>query len=140
MSYLHKWILPIKHHDWVIRAKMNQWGIPMKHFDEVRKDIVMQDWHSSIRISRENLEFQLPDITSRHKFPPLLAIAGEREGASVQQSLIDLCASYPGSKTYFVRRAKHNWPLEKPALFSKTVSSWIEGNPLPEILVAANPM
>ncbi|SDN42874.1 Pimeloyl-ACP methyl ester carboxylesterase [Paenibacillus sp. yr247] len=139
MSYMHKFVLPIKHHDWLIRAKMNHWGIPMKHFDDVQKDIVMQDWSSSIRIARENLGFQIPEMASHQKLPPLLALAGEKEGASIQQSLLELCASYPSSKSYFVRRAKHNWPLEKPALFCKTISSWIAGHPLPEILVSANP-
>ncbi|MDR6551025.1 alpha/beta hydrolase [Paenibacillus qinlingensis] len=136
LAYFHKFILPIKHQDWLIRAKMKQWGIPMKHFEEVRKDIIMQDWSSSIRISKENFGFKLPRIASHHKLPPMLAVAGEYEGASIQQSLLNLCAAYPSSKSYFVRRAKHNWPLENPALFSKTVASWIVGHPLPELLVS----
>jgi pimeloyl-ACP methyl ester carboxylesterase len=62
---------------------------------------------------------------------PTLFLAGAREWPVVRQSGAVLGQRMPNGFDGVVRGMNHDWPLEHPGLFVRTVDRWISGAPLP---------
>ena len=66
---------------------------------------------------------------------PILAIAGRLETFVNQQAVYQVQRTLPGARGALVPRAGHFWTLEFPDLFTQTVRTWIEDEPLPNRLL-----
>lgn len=128
---LSKLYMPVRHYEFLLRTNMKRLGIPKKYFEDFRRDTLLLDSDSFTRIFEENFSFRMPDSVSK-QHPPLLFMIGKKDPAIIHKSFTQLCLNYPQATGIVVDGAKHNWPLEKPALFSKTISAWIDKKPLPK--------
>lgn len=62
---------------------------------------------------------------------PMLAVAGEREPASVRAAFGPLRQALPRTRTWIAPRMHHAWNIEDPQLFTDLVVAHVDGLPLP---------
>jgi pimeloyl-ACP methyl ester carboxylesterase len=62
---------------------------------------------------------------------PTLLLVGEKELKIMKESVRDLLAAMPSAQGYVVSGAIHNWSLQLPDLFTRTVRAWIANQDLP---------
>ncbi|MEM5774840.1 MAG: hypothetical protein AAGU05_07535, partial [Anaerolineaceae bacterium] len=69
---------------------------------------------------------------------PVLVISGKHEYAQMRASALDILAALPNAQASTVDFGKgaglsreHNWALNAPDLFTRTLQDWIEGRPVP---------
>jgi pimeloyl-ACP methyl ester carboxylesterase len=133
LSLLELYVL-FKHHNFLIRAKFRRYGIPQKYFEEFKKDSLLITPESLERILTENFNFRIP-INASNIQTRLLLLVGEKEPDVMFMSNLDLYTAIPESQGFVVSGMKHYWPLQEPALFTKSLRAWIENKSLPKELI-----
>jgi pimeloyl-ACP methyl ester carboxylesterase len=66
----------------------------------------------------------------------VLILAGQKELRLVLGSADRLRAVLPNAEVRIVPDQDHAWPLQDPALFADTVRAWVDGRPLPSMLMS----
>ncbi|QGQ94665.1 alpha/beta hydrolase [Paenibacillus psychroresistens] len=133
LSLLELYVL-FKHYNFLIRAKFRRYGIPEKYYEEFKKDSLLTTPKSLERILTENFNYRVPanasNIQSR-----LLLLVGEKEPDIMFMSNLDLYKAIPEAQGFVVSEMNHFWPLQEPALFTKSLRAWIENKDLPKELI-----
>lgn len=62
---------------------------------------------------------------------PLLAVAGGRESRTVAASFPALRAAMPQTRTWIAPRMPHIWSIQDPALFTRTIVDFVDGDVVP---------
>ena len=62
-------------------------------------------------------------------------MAGEKEVSNVLKSQPVLVQNIPGAVGRIAPKVGHVWSAEAPKLFSRTLRSWVEDQPLPGELI-----
>lgn len=134
LNYTLKAYMPIKDHDFLIKANIRSYGIPKDNFEELKKATQSLQVDSLNRILHENMFFKIPagleDVNN-----PVLVIAGEKEYGIMKESARDLSNIFPNSKGYIASNMVHTWNLAAPEFFNKVLRAWINDYKLPDGLL-----
>jgi pimeloyl-ACP methyl ester carboxylesterase len=137
---MYRSIEPLNKYAWWARLNMRSNGIPGQYLPETLETYKTLTAEAFSHVIVENQKFRLPagleKVTS-----PTLVVAGHDEYKVMRQSVQDVAAAIPGARACLVHHAnklslagQHNWNMNAPELFNRTVRAWIEGQPLPEEL------
>ncbi|MCW5715609.1 MAG: alpha/beta hydrolase [Bauldia sp.] len=89
------------------------------------------------RVGRLAIDFDagpdLPNVSAR-----TLILAGEKEHATIKQSLPVFERSIPSCVAMIAPGMGHGWIAEAPELFAQTVRAWMTDSALPEALVRSD--
>jgi len=134
MNYTLKAYMPIKDHDFLIKAHIRSYGIPKDNFEELKKATQSLHLDSLNRILHENMFFKIPSGLENVN-NPILVIAGEKEYGIMKESARDLVDAFPNSKGYVASNMVHTWNLAAPKFFNKVLRAWINDDKLPDGLL-----
>lgn len=131
-------VRPFINSDWWIRLNMKYAaGVPDEFYSDFKKDFQHMTESEFVNLMVANQRFRLPDGLEKVAAPTLV-IAGQKEYATMKQSVRDLVTALPCAKGGLLNLGKsssmakeHNWALTAPDLFAQTVRAWIEEKPLP---------
>jgi pimeloyl-ACP methyl ester carboxylesterase len=133
---------PFKNIDWWIRLNMKYAaGVPDNYYPQFKKTFQELTESGFVNVVVENQKFRIPQGLEKVKAPTLILV-GKQEYSAMRQSARDLVAAIPSSKGYEVTHKKkvslaedHNWSLSDPELFTRTIRSWLNDQPLPSELL-----
>ena len=125
--------MPFRNQRWLVRANMRGFSVPPEYEEPFAGDTRRLTTDAFLRLLEANQGFQLPAGLENARVPALL-LAGQREVKPVFRSLRLLAEVMPLARACVVTGVGHNWNLEDPALFARTLRAWIEDRPLPEEL------
>ena len=121
---------------WFWRAQSWAFGLPadsrgpfVEHGLTVTKD-------NAVRMMTEVFDGGTPPGLDAYR-GPLLAIAGERESASVRRSFPDLRRAVPRAECRVAPGMHHAWSIEDVALFNDVVRRWVVGGAVDPRLLPA---
>ena len=101
--------------------------IPPRHRAEYFADVRRETVSGFARMVREYLGYRVPEGLERSTVPTLL-LTGPFELSAVKASVDRLAAQVPNALAATVPALEHNWLLENPALFARSVIQWtLEG-------------
>jgi pimeloyl-ACP methyl ester carboxylesterase len=132
---------PFKNIEWWVRLNMKYAaGVPDKYYPQFSQTFCELTESGFTNLMVENQRFRLPQGLERVKVPTLVVV-GKREYAAMRQSAHDLANAIPGAQAFEVNHTRkmslaeeHNWNLSAPDLFTQTIRSWINDQPLPSAL------
>jgi pimeloyl-ACP methyl ester carboxylesterase len=135
-------IPPFKNADWWIRLNMKYAAaIPEAYFPQFKEAFQGYTRDSFVHLMVENQSFRLPAGLEKVSVPALVVV-GQKEYPQMIQSGRDLVNVLPNAVGRMVSLGKpaslgqeHNWSLNAPELFTRTVRAWVTGQPLPEELL-----
>lgn len=139
LRWTHKTsIAPFKNADWWINLNSKYAaGIPAAYYPQAQVDFQRLSEDAWTHVMLENLAFRLPAGLEKVT-TPVLVVAGAGEYAAMKQSVRELAVALPQARGTFVMHSnhltlaqQHNWNLNAPELFTRTVRAWIEDQPLP---------
>jgi pimeloyl-ACP methyl ester carboxylesterase len=139
---MYRWsVEPFKWSRWWAKVNMKySAGIPDAYFPQFFETYQNMNAGLFTRILVENQRFRLPAGLERVT-APVLVVAGRNEYKAMMQSVGDIVAALPNARGCLVQHSRrmslaqeHNWSITTPELFTRTVRTWIEGQPLPEEL------
>jgi pimeloyl-ACP methyl ester carboxylesterase len=137
---MYKSIEPLNKYEWWMRLNMRSNGIPDRFLPEIRETYKSLTAEAFAHIIVENQKFRLPAGLDRVTAPTLV-VGGRKEYKVMHESIRDTAAAIPGAQARLVHHAmklslseEHNWNMTAPELFTRTVTAWIEGRPLPDEL------
>jgi len=97
--------------------------IPARHRAEYFADVQRETVPGFARMVREYLNYRVPNGFEHSKVPTLL-LTGPFELSAVKASVDQLAARLPNALAAMVPALEHNWLLENPALFARSVVQW----------------
>ena len=101
--------------------------IPPRHRAEYFADVRRETVAGFARMVREYLDYRAPEGLERSTVPTLL-LTGPSELGAVKASVDRLAARLPNAVSATVPALEHNWLLENPALFARSIMQWaLEG-------------
>jgi len=124
---------PIKNWNVMIRANFKSLGLPEEYYADFAADTRSLSSAALARILKANMSFSLPPGLTRLATPILLTV-GQKELGTMKRSARMISAAMLGGQAYQVRGQGHNWPLQAPELFNRTLRAWLTDQPLPEEL------
>jgi pimeloyl-ACP methyl ester carboxylesterase len=135
-------IPPFKNSDWWIRLNMKYAAaIPEAYFPKFKEAFQSYTRDSFVHLMVENQSFRLPAGLEKANVP-VLVIAGKKEYREMIQSVRDLVAALPRATARLVSLGQksslgqeHNWSMNAPELFTRTVRAWVTDQPLPAELL-----
>jgi pimeloyl-ACP methyl ester carboxylesterase len=137
---VYRSIEPLNKFPWWARLNMRSYGIPASYLAETLETYKSLTAQAFAHILVENQKFHQPDGLEKVT-APVLVVGGRKEYKVIHQSVRDVAAAIPGAKGCLVYHSKkmslaeeHNWNMNTPELFTRTVRTWIEGHALPEEL------
>ena len=137
---MYRSIEPLNKYAWWARLNMRSTGIPGQYLQETLETYKTLTAQAFAHVIVENQKFRLPDGLEKVTAPTLV-VAGRSEYKVIHQSVRDVAAAIPGAHACLMHRAnkmslaeQHNWNMNAPELFTRTVRAWIEGQPLPSEL------
>lgn len=134
MGGVMKLYAPFKNMPFMIRANMKSLTVPDQYFEQFSEDTRRLTAHAFAHITAENMSFRLPSGLSAATCPVLIVV-GEKEQRMMRQSAQDLVRAIPGAKACVASKVGHNWSLQAPDLFTRTVRAWITDQSLPSELL-----
>jgi len=138
----YRWTMPpFKNIEWWVRLNMKYAaGVPDKYYPQFSQTFRELTESGFTNLMVENQRFRLPQGLERVNVPTLVVV-GKREYAAMRQSAHDLANAMPSAKAFEVNHTRkmslaeeHNWNLSTPNLFTQTIRSWINDQPLPSAL------
>ncbi len=138
----YRWTMPpFKNIEWWVRLNMKYAaGVPDKYYPQFRQTFRELTESGFTNLMVENQRFRLPQGLERVNVPTLVVV-GKREYAAMRQSAHDLANAMPSAQAFEVNHTRkmslaeeHNWNLSTPNLFTQTIRSWINDQPLPSAL------
>jgi pimeloyl-ACP methyl ester carboxylesterase len=132
-------VSPLKSSEWYTWLNMRQAaGVPDAYFTAFNEEYQRMTAQSFAQITGENMRFRLPSDL-KNATMPVLVVVGKREYGAMQQSARDLVAALPDARGVVVDVGRttaqnHNWNLNAPDLFNRTVEAWTMDQSLPEEL------
>ncbi len=134
-------VSPLKKIDGWARLNMKYAsGIPDQYFPQFRDEFRATTADSFTQVMVANQAFRLPAGLDRVS-APVLVLMGQKEKQDIRQSARDLVAALPNGRAYVVSQPSrfslaqsHNWSLNMPDLFNRTVRAWITDMALPDAL------
>jgi pimeloyl-ACP methyl ester carboxylesterase len=142
LRWAHKTsVAPFRNADWWINLNSKYAaGIPAAYYPQAKADFQRLSEDAWTHVMTENLKFRLPAGLEKVNVPTQV-VAGKGEYGAMKQSARDLAAALPNARGYLVTHRQklslaqqHNWNLNAPDLFTRTVRAWIEDKPLPDEL------
>lgn len=131
--------MPFRNLDWLLRANQRALGIPDDLTDEFRADTRRLTVDAFLRIVVDQSQaFRIPAGSTRANVP-VLVMAGQKEDASIMESLRELVSTLPQAHGAIAPGLGHHWCLEAPGLFARTVQAWLSDQPLPLELRSPDP-
>ena len=135
-------IPPFKKNDWWIRLNMKySAAIPEDYFPQFKEVFQNYTRDGFVHLMVENLAFRMPAGLEKVTNPTLV-IVGRQEYPEMIQSGRDLVNTLPNATGRMVNLGssaslgkEHNWSMNAPELFSRTVRAWLTGQPLPNELL-----
>lgn len=135
-------IPPFKKVDWWIRLNMKYAAaIPDSYFPQFKEAFQSYTRDAFVHLMVENQSFRMPAGLERVTVPTLVVV-GKKEYREMIQSARDLVATLPHATGRMVSLGsqsslgqEHNWSMNAPDLFSRTVRAWVTGQPLPAELL-----
>jgi pimeloyl-ACP methyl ester carboxylesterase len=121
---------PIKNWDVMIRANLKSLGVPDEYYAEFAADTRGTSSAALARIMTANMTFTLPPGLTRLTIPVLITV-GEKELKPMKRSARMISGAMLGGQACQVRGQGHNWPLQAPDLFNRTLRAWLTDQPLP---------
>jgi pimeloyl-ACP methyl ester carboxylesterase len=137
---MYRSIEPLNKHAWWMRLNMRSNGIPDSYLRETLETSKSLTADVFSHVIVENQKFRLPaGLEKVHS--PVLVVSGRKEHRLIRQSVKEIAAAIPGAKGCLVYHSKkmslaeeHNWNMNAPELFTRTLQAWIEDHALPEEL------
>jgi pimeloyl-ACP methyl ester carboxylesterase len=130
-------VAPFKKSRWYARVNMRYAaGIPENYFPHFFEDFQRATADTFTQTLVANLRYRLPNNLKRTALP-VLVVVGKKEYGAMQQSARDLVAALPDARGILVDVGRglnenHNWSLNAPELFNRTLRAWLTQNPLPD--------
>lgn len=121
---------PIKNWDVLIRANFKSLGLPDEYYADFAADTRGTSSAALARILTANMTFTLPPGLTRLTLPVLITV-GQKELGPMKRSARMISAAMLGGQACQVRGQGHNWPLQAPELFNRTLRAWLTEQPLP---------
>ncbi len=133
---------PFKHSDWWIRLNARYAAaIPDEYFPLQKANFQAMTRDSFVHLMVENQAFRMPPGLEKVTVPTLVVV-GKKEYKSMIESGRDLVKALPNACGRMVSLGKgssmakeHNWGMNAPDLFNRTVRAWVTGQPLPAELL-----
>ncbi|MBZ0288862.1 MAG: alpha/beta hydrolase [Anaerolineae bacterium] len=133
-------VAPLKWSQWYARINM-KWaaGVPEAYFPQFLENFRQINADSFTHVLIGNMRFRQPAGLERVTVPTLV-IVGKNEYKPMHQSVRDLVKTLPNVRGAVVSLNKrlaeeHNWNMNAPDLFTRTVRAWVEDKPLPAELL-----
>jgi pimeloyl-ACP methyl ester carboxylesterase len=137
---MYRSIQPLNKYAWWARLNMRSNGIPERYLQNTLETYKTLTAEAFAHVIVENQKFRLPAGLEKLAAPTLV-VAGWKEYKVMHQSVQDVAAAIPGANACLVHHTnkmslgeQHNWNMNAPELFTRTVRTWIEGQQLPSEL------
>ena len=135
-------IPPFKKVDWWIRLNMKYAAaIPEAYFPQFKEAFQNYTRDAFVHLMVENQSYRMPAGLERVTVSTLV-IVGKQEYAQMIQSGRDLVSTLPNATGRMITLGgsaslgqEHNWSMNAPELFSRTVRAWVTNQPLPAELL-----
>lgn len=124
---------PFQFYDVFLRSNLKRKGIPHQYFNEFKKDSLLLSGKPLYRILKESTAFRLPKEAMPSNIA-ILSLVGENEPHFIMNSCREIGESFRFCQAYSVKDAGHNWPLQAPGLFAKTITLFIRNKKMPSEL------
>lgn len=133
---------PLKNWDPWIRLNMQySAGLPERYYEAFKRDFQTTTESAFLNLMQANLGFRLPSGLENVTLP-VLVVVGSKEYAVMHRSARRLAQALPSAQAFQVnlgkgasRAVEHNWNIQAPELFARTVLAWVTGSPLPAELL-----
>lgn len=135
----YRWfVAPFKNNDAWIRLNMRgSAGLDEPWFPDFKRSFQQTTESGFVNLMMQALSFRLPAGLDKAD-APVLVISGKHEYAQMRASALDILAALPNAQASTIDFGKgaglskeHNWALNAPDLFTRTLKDWIEGRPVP---------
>jgi pimeloyl-ACP methyl ester carboxylesterase len=134
-------IPPFRKNDWWMRLNMKySAAIPEAYFPLYRANFQIINESQFVNLILANQHFRLPANLGKATVPTLV-VAGKREYAVVKESARRLVAALPNAQAKLLdlgegasMAMEHNWAMNAPDLFAKTIRNFISDSELPGVL------
>lgn len=101
-----------------------QMGMPQEKIAAAISEYQKVSLASVRAIFNELYSFKIDESYSRIS-APLMFVACEYEERGIQQTLTYAPTIIEKAETTFIKDARHQWPLQKPALFNQKIKEWL---------------
>ena len=124
---------------WVVRRYRNvrHAPIPSAKIAEYRQDVRLIKGAQFANIVVASSGFTLPEGLDKSDSPTLF-LTGAKEAGLVRRWAAALAHPMPNGVDRIAIGMRHNWPLQHPDLFSRTVNGWLTGGALPPEIAPPN--
>lgn len=120
------------------RTTLFRWGLITRHWDAryaaahpgYDEDARLNSGAHLAHIAVASAGFTVPD-SLKNSAVPTLFVAGGEELRFIRRQAASLAASMPNGANGVARGIGHDWPLQNPDLFSRTVRAWLSHEALP---------
>jgi pimeloyl-ACP methyl ester carboxylesterase len=113
-------------------------GAPSTEIDDAGGEVTLMAAEQLSEIVTASAGFTLPDNLELSPSVTLF-ISGGLESPLVHQSAAALGQRMPNGLDGVAHGMGHNWPLQYPAVFARTVSSWLSHSALPSQIILPDP-
>lgn len=137
--FYHKWSVEssgsLKDRDFSLKKRMKRLGVPLMKTTEFKKESRRMNLKTYEAVRQEVMEFSMPEYAPVIYVPALL-IVGEDEEFEVRCSLSEVKKFFYRSQNVRIKKGKSLWMMEKPQVFCRLVTKFIDKQHIIEELVA----
>lgn len=137
--FYHKWSIDsnssLKNRDFSIKKRMKKLGVPLMKTTEFTKEALYMKPETHQAVRQEMMEFKMPDYAPV-LYIPALVMVGEDEDFEVRRSLPEVKKFFYRSQNVRIKQGRNLWMMEKPQVFSRLVTKFIEKQHVMDELVA----
>lgn len=127
--FYHKWSLDsnqsLKNSDYAIKKRMRKLGVPLMKINQFTKESLSMTPETFNLIKKESMEFRMPDYSAVLHIPAMVLV-GEDEEFEVRRSIPEVEKFFHMTQKVKINKGKSLWMIEKPQMFSRLVSKFIE--------------
>ncbi len=134
MKVMTKMMAPFVKLEFLAKASLKSMKVPEENLDDYLTSLRKIDEKAYVKMSNQALDFRAPAMPENLQCPTLV-MAGEKEVSNVLKSQPVLVQNIPGAVGRIAPKVGHVWSAEAPKLFSCTLRSWVEDQPLPGELI-----
>lgn len=127
--FYHKWSLEsnstLKNSDYSIKKRMRKLGVPLMKTPSFTKETLYMSNDLLNSIKKEVMEFKMPDYAPTLRIPAMIMVGSDEE-FEVRRSAQDVERYFYMTQKVEISHGKSLWMLEKPEVFNRLVTKFIE--------------
>ncbi len=131
-------IAPIMKVGMVARANARVLKIPPDQVEDYCCTLRQMTVQAFLAASRDAVNYKMSDSLGGIKTPTLI-VAGAKEHALILKSQRVLADAMPSASAAIAPNVGHGWNGEAPELFARMITTWVQGQPLPDGLLPITP-